>query len=69
MLDDDIVENLKELSNLVQALGRQISSKKANLEGLKLISDSLPDVKKTLDAYIRLQKKRNKENELLTRRH
>jgi len=60
-LDDDIEEDLKEVSKLVQALGRQISAKKANLEGLKLISGGLTDAKKLLDTYIREQTKRNRE--------
>jgi len=59
IMDDEIRENLKEVSKQVQGVGRMIGSNKTGLERLTSMSDCLGMHKETLDIYIRILKDKN----------
>lgn len=59
-MDSDIRENLKELGDHIQAVGRQIASTKSSQESITAMRECLKDGAKTLDIYLGIQKKRYK---------
>ncbi len=58
-MNDEIRENLKEVSNQVQGVGRMIGSNKTGLETLISMSKCLATHKETLDVYIDILKDKN----------
>jgi hypothetical protein len=58
-VDEDIREDLKDLSKHVQSIGRIIGSETSGITNLTAMSNCLRDAKQTLDAYIKIQQERN----------
>jgi ribosome biogenesis protein Nip4 len=61
IVDEDIREDLSEISKNVQAVGRMIGSKRVKQEDFKTLSECLRAYAKLLDQYNRILKNRAKE--------
>lgn len=60
-MDDDIRENLKELSSHVQDIGRQIGSTKTDIFVLMEMRNALQLDARTLDHYIEIFRMRSEK--------
>lgn len=58
-MDEDLREDLKDLSKHIQDVGRFIGSKKRTVEELTSMRDVLKQAAKTLNVYIKIQSDRN----------
>lgn len=60
-MDEDIRERLKELSEHIQAVARQIGSTKIDIQGLMAMRDTLRMNADTVDTYVGILKMRIEE--------
>ncbi len=57
-MDDDIRENLQEVGKWLEAVSRQISSKKSSMESISAMRDCCLDGARILETYLRIQRNR-----------